>query len=157
MVELDTLLNLDRETKMIDLTKNQKIIIKYLLNLQGKRLFIEEMAKKTGLAKVTIYNNLEKLQKERIIYSSWKIDPFALDFKIIEVEAYIERPKEAAAINKLSKHLAISSINKCFNNNLRINVIVRHIDYYKEIEKYLEKIGFKIRDSKILIKRVHET
>ena len=156
MTELDTLLNLEEKEKTIKLTKNQKTIINYLLNLRGKRLIIEEMAKKTGLSKVTIYDNLEKLQTGGIIQSSWRIDPFVLGFKVVEVDASIDRSKRSAVIKKLSNHPAISKISKCFNNNLRLDIIVQHIDDYKEIEKHLEKMGFKIISFKVIVERLYE-
>lgn len=156
MTQLNTLLNLEQKEKNIELTKNQKTIINYLLNLKGKRLVIEEMAKKTGLSKVTVYDNLEKLQKGGIIHSSWRIDPFVLGFKVVEVEASIDRSKRSTVIKKLSTHPAISKISKCFNNNLIIEIIVQHIDDYKEIEKHLEKIGFKIISFKVIVERIYE-
>lgn len=156
MTELDALLNLDHKKETIELTKNEKSIIKYLLNLKGKRLVIEKMAKDIGLAKETIYNNLERIQKNKIIKSCWKLDPFVLDFKVIEVEASVDKSKRGPIVKKLSSHPAISSIKKCFQDNLRIDIIVREIEEYKEIQKHLEKWGLKILNFKIIIERLYE-
>ena len=156
MTELDTLLNLDHKKKNIELTKNEKIIINYLLNLKGKRLVIEKMAKDTGLAKETIYTNLERLQKNRIIRSSWKLSPFVLGYKIIEVEASIDSSKIKNVVKRLTVHPAVSSVKKCFQDTLRIDMIVRNIEDYKEIEKHLKKMGFKIINFRILTEMLYE-
>ena len=156
MTELDALLNLEHKKKSIDLTKNEKSIINYLLNLGGKRLVIEKMAKDAGMAKETIYTNLERLQKNKIIKSSWKLNPFVLGFKIIEVEANINRSKITAVVKKLAKHPAVSNIRKCFQDSIRIDIIVRNIEDYKEIEKHLIKMGFNILNFKIITDLLHE-
>lgn len=156
MTELDTLLDLGPRKQRKELSKTEKKVINYLLNLKGKRLFIEKMAKDTGLAKQTIYNKLEKLQKSRIISSSWKLDPFALGFKIVEAEAKISKSKGKDIIKKLAKHPAISSIRKSFQDNLRIDVIVRDVEDFKEIEKHLKKMGMEVLDSKIIIEKIYE-
>ena len=156
MTELDALLNLDHKNKTIELTKNEKIIINYLLNLKGKRLVIEKMAKDTELAKETIYTNLERLQKNKIIRSSWKLNPIVLNFKIIEVEAAIDKSKIRAIVKKLAMHPAISCVKKSFQDNIRIDIIVRNIEDYKEIEKHLTKIGFKILNFKIITEILYE-
>ena len=156
MTELDALLNLEHEKKTIELTKNERTIINYLLNLKGKRLVIEKMAKDAGLAKETIYSNLERLQKDKIIRSSWRLNPFELGFKVIEVEASIDRSKIRSAVKRLDAHPAVSSIKKCFNDSLRLDIIVRNIEDYKKIEKHLVKMGFKILNFRILTEMLYE-
>ena len=156
MTELDDLLDLEQEKKLIELSKTEKKVINYLLNLKGERLFIEKMAKDTGLAKQTIYTKLENLQKRKVISSSWKLNPFALGFKIVESEVKISKSKEKEIIKKLAEHPAISSIRKCFQNNLLIDFIVRDIGDYKEIEKHLKKGGVEFLDSKIITEKIYE-
>ena len=156
MTELDALLDLEPKKRQVELSKTEKRVINYLLNLKGKRLFIEKMAKDTGLAKQTIYNKLENLQKGKVISSSWKLDPFALGFKIVETEVKIIKSKESVIIKKLTKHPAISSIRRCFKDNLLIEFIVRDIEDYKEIEKHLKKTGMEFLDSKIITEKIYE-
>ena len=156
MTELDSLLNLEQKKKRIELSKTEKKVINYLLNLKGKRLFIEKMAKDTGLAKQTIYTKLEKLQKRKVISSSWRLDPLVLGFKIIETEVKISKTKEENLIKKLTKHPAICSIRRCFTDNLLVDFIVRDIDDHKQIEKHLKKLGVDFLESKIIIEKVYE-
>ena len=156
MTELDTLLNLEHEKKTIKLTKNERKIVHYLLNLKGKPLIVRKMAKDINLTRQTIYDNLEKLQKNKIIHSSWKLDPFVLGFKVIEVEAAIDKAKRGAIVKKLSNYSGISSIKKCFQDNLRIDILVREIEDFKDIQKHLEKLGLNILNFKIIIERVYE-
>ena len=156
MTELDSLLNLEQKKKRIELSKTEKKVINYLLNLKGKRLFIEKMAKDTGLAKQTIYNKLENLQKRKVISSSWRLNPLVLGFKIIETEVRITKSKEKDLIKRLTKHPAISSIRRCFKDNLLIDFIVRDIEDHKEIERHLKKSGVEFLESKIIIENVYE-
>ena len=156
MAELDALLNFDKKKKQIELSKTEKRVINYLLNLKGKRLNIEKMAKQTGLAKQTIYNKLEKLQKGKKISSSWRLDPFALGYKIVQAEVKINKPKEKDVIKKITKHPAVSSIRRYFNNNLLVDFIVKDVEDFKEIEKHLKKMGVEFLDSKIITEKVYE-
>lgn len=144
----------NKKRKKIQLDKRETIIINYLLNLKGKRFFIGRIAKETGLAKQTIYTKLERLQKARVISSKWELNPFALGFKIVEVDSSIAKSKESKIIDALKKHPAITNARKIINDNLRFDVVIRDIDDYKEIEKKLIELGMKIIDFKIIIERV---
>ena len=114
------------------------------------------MMRDTGLAKETIYSNLERLQKDKMIRSSWKLNPYALGYKVVEVEASIDRSKIRSAVKRLDAHPAVSSIKKCFNDSLRLDIIVRNIEDYKKIEKHLMKMGFKILNFRILTEILYE-
>ncbi|MFH0874718.1 MAG: winged helix-turn-helix transcriptional regulator [archaeon] len=152
--EVDDLLGFEEKKKGAEINNSEKKIIKYLLSLKNDKLVMSTMAKETGLSRITVNANFERLQKNKIITSTWKLNPFALGFKIIEVELKYNGKDENTLLDILKKHPAITDIKRCYQNSFRADIIVREIDDFKEIEKFLRSKGADVSHSEVIIENI---
>ena len=157
MAELDNLLKMKRNR--VELSQTEKKIIDYLRDLKGKRPSKDEMAKEIGIARKTFRTNLERLEKNKIISSSWILNPFskALRSIIVQTEVRINKSKEKDLIKMLKKYGGVDNIRRTLQDSLLIDFIVRDIEDYKTIKMYLEKKGMQFLNyQKIITENLSE-
>ena|SRR3989344_1404386 len=157
MVNLEYLLAIERKRKFVKLTKTEEVLVNYLLKLKGERLFIENVAKETGLGKPTIYKNLENLKRNKLMSSLWKINPFALGFQIVEIESKMSKIKRENAVKSLIKHHAVLNIRRDLQGNLLVEVVVKDFTDFSQIKNDLEKMNIDIISSRIIIEKIFES
>lgn len=157
MIKLKEFEKAEKDCKQRTISSKERLLISYLQNLKGKSLNIVKMSKETRLGRPFIYKKIEELKKEKILTPTWQLNPFSLGFIIIEAEAKVVADNEKAIIKQVMKHPAVSLIRKSFKDNISIDVVVRDINDYYEIEKQLKKFGLEFIQYKIITDKLYES